>query len=77
METGTKVGEAGETRGQSQIQFETPAWQKMDTSARLGNTPSALYHCTIMVSPRACIIRLISNHFLRRAMILIQSPLAS
>lgn len=41
-------GGRGETRvAQSQIQFETPAWQKMDTSARLGNAPfssASLHH---------------------------------
>jgi hypothetical protein len=35
----------------TQNQFETPAWQKMDTFARLGNTP---FSHSIMVSPRAC-----------------------
>lgn len=46
-------GGRGETRkAQSQQnQFETPAWQKMDRFARLGNTP---FQPSIMVSPRAC-----------------------
>ena len=51
METRTKVGERD--LRQSQIQFETPAWQKMDTSTQLGNTPFCPA-CIIMVSPCVC-----------------------
>ena len=72
-----KGGREARPRGQSRIKFETPVWQKMDTFARLGNTPFSLLHHHGQ-STRVC-IRLISNHFLRirRAMISIQSPLAS
>ena len=74
METGTKVGEAKPGLGTVTNPVRNSRVAKNGHVRLIRQHPFCII---IMVSPTRVSIRLISNHFPRRVMISIQSPLAS